>query len=57
MMIINVLTARYFEEDGKRVCKWIAECRRKSNKMSEGVTRRWQKGLRNKSSMTDPLLC
>ena len=51
-----MLTARYFEEDGKRVCEWIAECRRKSNKMSERVTRRWQEGLRDKSSMTDPLL-
>ena len=42
MMIINMLTARYFEEDRKCVCKWIAEYRRKSDKLSEGVMRRWQ---------------
>ena len=25
----------YFEEDVKHVCKWIAECRRKSDELSE----------------------
>ena len=35
-------TARYFHEDEKRACEWITECRRKSDKLSEGVMR-WQK--------------
>ena len=46
MMTVNVLTARYLQEDedGKCVCECIAECRRKSDKLGEGVMR-WQRRL------------
>ena len=42
MKIINVLTARYFQKNGKHVYEWIAGCKMKSDELSEDATRRWQ---------------
>ena len=43
MTTINMVTARYFQEDMKSVCEWITECRTKAYKSSEAVTRRQHK--------------
>ena len=40
MAIINMFTARYFQEDGKSVCKWITECRTKAYEFSGGIMTR-----------------
>ena len=42
MAIMNMVTARYFQEDGKYVHKWITECRMKGYKLSEAFTKRAQ---------------
>ena len=39
MTIINMFTARYFQEDGKSVCEWIIECRVNAYELGNGVTR------------------
>ena len=36
MAIINMVTARYFQEDGKSVCEWITECRTKAYELNGG---------------------
>ena len=40
MTTINVVTARYFQMDGKSGCKWITECRTKAYESSEEIARR-----------------
>ena len=40
MTTINMVSARYFQEDGKSGREWIAECRKKAYESSEAVTRR-----------------
>ena len=40
MVMVNLLTARYFREDEKSVYVWITECRMKAYESSEAVTRR-----------------
>ena len=40
MAMIDVLTARYFQEDEKSVREWISESRTKAYELSEGFTRR-----------------
>ena len=34
--IINMVTARYFQEDRKSVCEWITECRTKAYELNGG---------------------
>ena len=40
MTTINMVTARYFQEDEKSVREWISESRTKAYELTEGFTRR-----------------
>ena len=40
MTRIDVLTARYFQEDGKSVHEWISKCRTNANESSEEFMKR-----------------
>ena len=42
MAMIDVPTARYFQEDRKSVHKWITECITKAYELSEEFTIRYQ---------------
>ena len=54
MMIINMLTARYFQEDGKLICEWVAECRRNSDYLVKELQGDGKKERR--SSIDRPIL-